>query len=104
MAELTASAGLPRPEIEARYDQVTVRFRCADYVPSQQDESDLTELQYTTLKLLHQSDRDLALREIRALVKPQPSKRRLRRDLATLKAKSFVKSTGRGRGARWKPL
>ena len=104
MAELATSAGLPCPEIEERGDYVTVRFRRADYVPSQQDESGLTEPQYTILKLLHQSDHALALREIRSLVKPQPSKRQLRRDLATLKAKSLVKSTGRGRGARWKSL
>lgn len=34
MAELAASAGLPRPEIEERFDCVAVCFRCADHLPS----------------------------------------------------------------------
>ena len=38
------------------------------------------------------------------ILAPQTNERRLREDLATLKARGLAKSTGRGRGARWKRL
>ena len=104
MADLATSAGLPRPEIEERGDCVTVRFRRADYVPPRHDDGELTEQQRTVLTLLHRSDGALALRDIRAALGSQANGRRLREDLATLKAKGLVESTGVGRGARWKPL
>ncbi len=104
MADLAISAGLPHPEIEERGDCVTVRFRRADYVHSRQVEIGLTELQNTLLQLLRQSDRALALREIRMLIESRPSERRLREDLAILKSKGLSESTGHGRGARWKSL
>ena len=104
MADLATSAGLPRPEIEERGDCVTVRFRRADYVPPRHDNGELTEQQRTVLTLLHRSDGALALRDIRAALGFQVNERRLREDLATLKAKGLVESTGVGRGARWNPL
>ena len=104
MADLATSAGLPRPGIEERGDCVTVRFRRADYVPSRRDDGELTEQQRTVLTLLHRSDGALALRDIRAVLGDQVNERRLREDLATLKAKGLVESTGMGRGARWNPL
>ena len=104
MADLATSAGLPRPEIEERGDCVTVRFRRADYVPPRHDDGELTEQQRTVLTLLYRSDRALALRDIRAALGPQANERRLREDLANLKAKGLVESTGVGRGARWNPL
>ena len=104
MAELATSAGLPRPEIEDRGDCVTVCFRHGQFVPSQRDGSDLTDQQRAVLDLLDKSDRALALREIRSELGPQTNERRLREDLATLKARGLAKSMGRGRGARWKPL
>ncbi len=104
MADLATSAGLPHPEIEERGDCVTVRFRRADYVHSRQVEIGLTEQQNTLLQLLRQSDRALALREIRMLIESRPSERRLREDLAILKSKGLSESTGHGRGARWKSL
>ena len=55
MAELTTSAGLPRPEIEDAGGCVTVRFRHGQFVPSQRGESDLTEQQRAILDLLDQS-------------------------------------------------
>ena len=45
MAELTASAGLPRPEIEDAGGCVTVRFRPSRYVPPQRVGRDVTERQ-----------------------------------------------------------
>ncbi len=104
MAELATSAGLPRPEIEDRGDCVTVCFRHGQFVPSQRDGSDLTDQQRAVLDLLDKSDRALALREICSELGPQTNERRLREDLATLKARGLAKSMGRGRGARWKPL
>ncbi len=104
MANLATSAGLPRPEIEERGNCVTVRFRRADYVPPRHDDGELTEQQRTVLTLLHRSDGALALRDIRAVLGSQANERRLREDLATLKTKELVESTGVGRGARWKPL
>lgn len=104
MADLTTAAGLPRPEIEQRGDCVTVRFRRADYLTDRESEGDLTEQQYAILTLLRRSGRGLALREVRSLLNQQANERRVREDLATLKAKGLAESTGRGRGARWKPL
>lgn len=105
MVELAISAGLPHPEIEDTGECVTVCFRHGQAMPSQRDESDLSEQQQAILNLLTQSDRALALREIRSQLKPQSDeKRQFRKDLEILKARGLVKPTGRGRGASWKPL
>ena len=105
MAELAAAAGLPEPEIDERSECVSVRFRQADKTQvSQVMEGELTEEQNTVLRLLRSANRALALREIRAMARPQTDQRRLREDLAILKAKGLVDSAGRGRGARWKPI
>ena len=103
MAELATSAGLPHPEIEEIGDCVTVRFRRTREAPVRESEADLTDQQSTILRLLRGSDRALALREIRSLAGQQTNERRLREDLAILKSKRLAQSTGRGRGARWKP-
>ena len=63
-----------------------------------------TDQQNPILRLLRNSDRALALREIRSLTGQQTKKRRLREDFAILKSKGLVRSTGRGRVARWNPL
>ena len=103
MVELATSAGLPRPEIEQCADSVTVRFRRSDRGAVRLTGDDLTDQQNAVLALLHGSGRALALREIRALLGSQTDERRLREDLATLKAKGLAHWTGRGAGARWKP-
>jgi len=46
----------------------------------------------------------LALREIRAGLTEQVDERRLREDLAGLKAKGLIAPSGHGRGARWTRL
>ena len=104
MADLATASGLPRPEIEQRGDCVTVRFRCADYLTDREFEGDLTEQQDVILTLLRRSGRSLALREVLSLLGQQANGRRVREDLATLKAKGLAESTGRGRGARWASL
>ena len=113
MAELTTSAGLPRPEIEDAGGCVRVRFRPADLTLTERgkvrDEFRmgivrLPERQQEILALIDQAGRAMALREIHAELGPQTNKRRLREDLAALKALGLVTSTGHGRGARWTML
>ncbi len=104
MAELTTSAGLPRPEIEDAGGCVTVRFRHGQFVSSRRGESDLTEQQQVILDLLDNAGRPVALREIRSQLEPQTNERRLQQDLAVLKNQGLVTVTGHGRGARWKRL
>ena len=104
MAELATSAGLPSPEIEDAGACVTVRFRHGRHEPARRGEGDLTERQQAILALLDQGDRGLALREIRSRLKPQADERRLREDLAALRARGLAAPRGHGRGARWKRL
>lgn len=118
MAELTAAAGLPRPEIEDAGGCVTVRFRHEMVAPvrlsatgdsdvggavslGRQGAGDLSERQEAILALLDHVGRPLALREIRGRLWPQTTERQLRGDLAFLKAKGLIVLTGHGRGARW---
>ena len=56
------------------------------------------------LALLDREDYPLALREIRAGLAEQVDKRRLREDLAELKARGLITPAGHGRGARWTRL
>ena len=102
MAELVASAGLPRPEIEQRGDCVNVRFRRPARMQHQDVADDVLDQQSAILELLNHADHALALREIRSLLGEATDERRLRANLAALKAKGLVNSTGKGRGARWR--
>ncbi len=113
MSEEAVAGGLPPPEIDDARGCVTVRFRHGKPNPPHVHlttpqsmlgkVADLTENQQAIVGLLHQGDQPLALREIRARL-ARPDIRRLREDLASLKAKGLVATTGRGRGARWKRL
>ena len=102
MAALTATAGLPRPEIEDAGGCVTVRFRHGHYVPSERDERGLTKQQQAILALLDRAPDGLALREIRTRLEPQASERQVRWALAVLRKQGLAVSTGRGRVARWR--
>ena len=104
MAELAVSAGLPRPEIEVRSGNVAVCFRHADHASLRSTGGVLTEQQMTILQLLRRSRNPMALRDIRAAMGMEENGRRVREDLAILKARGLVESTGMGRGARWNPL
>jgi ATP-dependent DNA helicase RecG len=104
MAELTASAGLPRPDIEDVGGCVTVRFRPSRYVPPQRVGRDVTERQRAILALLDQAGGVLALREIRAGLPSLASERQVREDLTTLRTLGLAIPEGHGRGARWKRL
>lgn len=104
MAELTASAGLPRPEIEDAGGCVTVRFRPSRYVPPQRVGRDVTERQQEILVLLANTGEGLALREIVAALGSPVNERQIREDLATLRTLGLANPEGHGRGARWKRL
>ena len=104
MADLTTSAGLPPPEIEEHGECVTVRFRHTRGMQIRDSESALTEQQNAILSMLRDSGRALALREISALLDQTANGRRVREDLAILKARGLAESAGRGWGARWRPL
>lgn len=94
MVELATSTGLPRPEIWEFADSVMVRFRHSDHQAVIRSVDDLTDQQNAVLELLHGSGRALALREIGALLGSDTDQRRLREDLATLKAKGLADSAG----------
>lgn len=102
MAELTAAAGLPRPEIKDEGGCVTVCFRRAQQMPSAPDGNNLAERQKVILALLTHAPEGLALRELYAQLVPYASERQIRRALATLRARGVIASVGRGRAARWK--
>ena len=104
MSEIAISEGLPHPEIEERGDCVTVRFRNREYMSFRSVEGNLTGQQIAILTLLRRSSDGLALREIPAQLGRETNLRRVREDLTTLKTRGMIKSTGHGRGARWKPL
>ncbi len=118
MVEETASAGLPRPEIEDDGGTVTVCFRRGEGAASmarpgtvtdrstdgsagRSDRQHLNARLLAILDLLERAGQPLALREIRAGLNEQVDERRLRDDLAELKAKRLIVLAGRGRGARW---
>ena len=102
MAELTTSAGLPRPEIEDAGGCVTVRFRHGQFMPSQRSGSDVVERKAAILALLDRAEDGLALREIHAQLPRNASERQVRRALTELRDRGLVASTGPGPAARWK--
>ena len=88
-----ADAGLPRPEIEDSGGCVMVRFRRAQ---------ELSNLQKTLLALLADADFGLALRDFQQKLEPEISRKKLQRELATLRQMGLVFPSGFGRGSRWK--
>ena len=99
MAELTTSAGLPRPEVEEVGGGVMVCFRRA---PAERRRSDLNDRQQAILAMLARADDGLTLRDIRARLTLETSERQVRWALAVLRDRGLVVSTGRGPAARWK--
>lgn len=104
IAELTSSAGLPKPEIEDLAGSVTVRFRPDRYVPPQRVGLDITERQQAILALLNTAPSGLALREIIARLPDPGTERQVREDLATLRTLNLALPFGHGRSARWRRL
>ena len=104
MAELTAAAGLPRPEIEDSGHSVTVRFLPTRYIPPQRVGHDLTERQRGILALLDESHAGLPLRQIHAHFELDASRRQVQLDLSTLRTLNLVRTSGQGQAARWRRL
>lgn len=101
MAELTASAGLPLPEIEDSGLTVTVRFRNGQFSARQPPHTDLEEWRRPVLKELRQVPDGLAFRNLRGRF-PGLSARQLRGVLEALRRGGRVESRGRGVTARWR--
>lgn len=101
MAELTAQAGLPRPDIEEAGGAVTVRFRPSWYVPPQRVARDLSPRQQMILEQLARTPRGLALRQILTGRAERPADWELKADLNLLRQLGLVATVGRARGARW---
>ena len=104
MAELTASAGLPHPEIEDIGGFVTVRFRPNRYVPPQRVGHDLSERQREILLILDGAPYGIALREILSQLFNSYTEQQVQYDLTVLRELNLVSSRGRGRGARWERI
>ena len=104
MAELTAEAGLPRPEIEDIGGSVTVRFQPSHYVPPQRIGHDLSERQRDILLVLDSAPFGLALRAIMAQLSESYTEQQVQYDLTVLREINLVSSRGRGRGARWERI
>ncbi len=117
MAELTAMAGLPQPEIEDARGCVTVRFQAPAriveiaerstagdkaYVPALSHALGLNETQRAILELLDSEGRGLPFREIYARLPLNTTPRQVRRALAVLRDHGLVFSTGVGLAARWR--
>ena len=102
MAELTAKAGLPRPEIEDGGGCVLVRFRPSRYIPPAQVGHTLSERQQQVLGVIGGSERPLSLREVVARLDPTSLPDHVKEDLRMLKMLKLVALTGRGIAARWR--
>ena len=101
IAELTAEAGLPRPDIEETAGSVVVRFHPSRYVPPQRVARDLTERQQSILGLLAQAEGGLGLREIHDGLRPLARLSEVQSDLAFLRQLGLVETRGHARGAKW---
>lgn len=81
---------------------MTVRFRPGRYVPPRRVERSVSDRQREILSLLNDAPEGLALREIvRLLGNGDTERRRVREDLAQLRALGLAIVRGYGRGARW---
>ena len=101
MAELTAEAGLPRPEIEDIGGSVTVRFRPSRYIPPQRVGRDLTGQEREILQILDSAPYGLAFREMLPLLSKHYTEQQVRYALSSLKDMNLAISRGRARGAKW---
>jgi ATP-dependent DNA helicase RecG len=99
MAELTTSAGLPRPEIEDAGGCVTVRFRPSRYTPPSRVARNLNDRQQRILALVGDAPDGVALRDLKSALRPPIEERQLREDLAFLKGMDLIEPHGHGRGS-----
>ncbi|MFY9341957.1 MAG: RNA-binding domain-containing protein [Planctomycetota bacterium] len=102
MAELTTSAGLPRPEIEDAGGCVTVRFRPSRYTPPSRVARNLSDLQQQILALIGAQAHGVALREVKQRLRSLVEEWQVKQDLAFLKHLGLIEPRGYGRGASWR--
>jgi ATP-dependent DNA helicase RecG len=101
MAELTARAGLPPPEIECAAGEVLVRFRPTRYVPPTRVGHDLSPLQRQILELLDQAG-PCSLPQILQHLGSVIPRRTVQDNLKLLLSLDLVDTTGKNRWTRWK--
>lgn len=101
MSELTAAAGLPRPEIQAIAGAVVVRFRPGRYTAPLRVAHDLSQVQQGLLNLLATAPEGMSLRHLRSKMGGAVPGWALKEELATLKRLELIRSSGHGAGARW---
>ncbi len=100
MAELTRSAGLPRPDIEEQGGCVTVRFKPSRYVPPEKVHRTLSDRQRKVLGALADS-KNISLRELRARLTGKVPDWAVQEELANLRTLGLISTAGHGRGAYW---
>ena len=100
MAELMKQAGLPEPEIEAYAGEVCVRFKSAVSNTIKRVDSSLSALQTDLLSILAGRNA-MSLSQIQGCLTQQRPARTVQENLATLRKRGLVSSSGRGRNALW---
>jgi ATP-dependent DNA helicase RecG len=100
MAELTRSAGLLAPEIEAGAGEVIVRFRPTKYVAPERIGHDLTGLQRQLLQILADAGPS-SLAEIMAQLPAKTAKRTVQDNLRLMLQLDLVDLRGERRWAQW---
>lgn len=101
MAELMSSEGLPRPEIDDAGGCVRVVFRNREVTRPQPGWNLVENRKQAILALLDQSQKGLALREIRARLRPPATDHQIRWALRALRSDGDVRSYGHGLAAKW---
>ena len=102
MAELTADAGLPKPEITDAHSTVTVTFRPSRYIPPSRVTQNITDQQRRILGVIAQFPGGCSRAELIAHLSPVPDDGEVKTDLQRLKSLDLICPTGHGRGAKWK--
>lgn len=100
MAELMKQAGLPEPEIEACAGEVFVRFKSAVRATVKRVNLSLSVLQNDLLNILAGRDAMSLSQILKFLPEPRPA-RTVQENLATLRKRAMVSTSGRGRNALW---
>ncbi|WP_205696381.1 ATP-binding protein [Conexibacter sp. SYSU D00693] len=100
MTQLTAQAGLPRPEFENSPGALLVRFRPSSYMPPKRIGHDLSQQQQDILQVLAVGG-EQALQRVVATLGAGVERRSVQRDLHFLRSLDLVETVGWGRGAKW---
>lgn len=99
--ELSERAGLPRPLFFEQSGCLSVTFSAQKYVPPNRVANDLSEGQRKLLWVVNQARTGISLAEISQSVGEDMPVRKIKAELAYLKALKLVSINGHGRGAKW---